>query len=204
VKPHLGVAVGRVPGPGEQFAHDRLGALELAEIRERVAEVGAVADARREILGIGARAVDGGQGTLEQRHRLPGRPGGRQRAPERRIDVGSRDRRHELAVDHVGEKRDRPTVVAARRSLEPECDARTGRRRDVRVRVGILEQLGQRIRVRVTLDAKGELLLGQPELAELGGVEVRARLEVLGRDAELLGEPAQRLDGRRSRARLDP
>ena len=76
--------------------------------------------------------------------------------------------------------------------------------REVGVGLGLGEQLAERGRVGVAVDPEAQLLLGEAQLAQLGAVELGAGLEVLGRDAELLREPAQRLHRRRPRARLDP
>ena len=53
------------------------------------------------------------------------------------------------------------------------------------------------------LEPQGELGIGEPQLARIDRVEIRAGLEVLGRDAQLAREPAQRLDRRLPRPRLD-
>ena len=71
-------------------------------------------------------------------------------------------------------------MVAAGRRLEPERDPRTGGSGDVGMRVGVREQLAEQLGVGVALDPERELLLGDPQLAEVGRVELRPCLQVLG------------------------
>jgi len=52
--------------------------------------------------------------------------------------------------------------------------------------------------------AELQLRVGDPELALVGVAQVASGLQVLDRDAELPGEHAESLDGRRARAGLDP
>ncbi len=97
-----------------------------------------------------------------------------------------------------------PAMISARRRLEPEHDPGARRRRDVGRPVGILEQLAYRFRIRLAVEPQPQLLVGEPQLAQLGRVELGARLEVLGRDAELLRQHPERLHRRRPRPGLDP
>ena len=56
---------------------------------------------------------------------------------------------------------------------------------------------------RVVVEAKLELGVGQLQLARIGLADVAAGLQVLHGDAQLRGEHAKGLDGRRPRTRLD-
>ncbi len=52
---HLGIGVGRFIDSRRQLADDGTGPLELAQIGERVAQIGAVPDPRADVLGLGSR-----------------------------------------------------------------------------------------------------------------------------------------------------
>ncbi len=95
-------------------------------------------------------------------------------------------------------------MFAARRCRKPEHDLRARRRRLVGVSLGVAEDCGDRSEIGLSVEPQPQFLLGEPELALGGGVEFGARLEELGRHAELLGEHPQRLHRRRPGACLDP
>ena len=202
VEPYPRVPVGAVAAACEELRDDRLGALELSKVGQRVAQVGAVADASVHVLRLHERDLV--ECALEQRHRLPRRPRGGIRPAERREDIRPRRSGHELRPHDRGELLDRPRVISARRRLEPEHDPGARRRSDVGRDVGVLQQFEHCLRIRLALEAQSQLLLGEPQLPQLGRVELGARLEVLGRDAELLRQHPERLHRRRPRPGLDP
>src|SRR5207253_10284180 len=88
---HARVWIGCLPGGVECRLDHRLGALEVAHVGERVAEVGAEADACSAVLRW--QLVEA---VLEELDRAPRLADGRVRATERRVDVGSGRRRDEL------------------------------------------------------------------------------------------------------------
>ncbi len=126
------------------------------------------------------------------------------RAAKGRVHVRPPRRSHELRADDQGELGDRLGVVAAPGGLEPEHDSRPRRGRHVRLQLGVLEDLVDDARVAGPVEPQPQLLLGEAQLAQLGAAELGAGLEVLGRDAELLGEHPERLHRRCPRAGFDP
>ena len=141
---------------------------------------------------------------LEQRDRVPRLAGRRVGAPQRRIDVGARRGRHELGADHRRQVLDRLGVLAPRCRRQPEQDPRRRRRSDVHLAFGVGEHGSHGVTVELAFEPQPELLLGEAQLAQVRPAELRARLEVLGCDAQLLREHPERLDRRRARAGLDP
>src|SRR5581483_10672514 len=160
--PHVGIL--GVARPLERRADDFLGACDLAEIGQRIAEQHCVSRLGGRVAG---RAL---QARPEQVRRLPG-------AAARGVDT------REVAVD---------------------VDALARRAGPVRRRCCLGEELEDRLLGAVRLSQPdGELEIRQPELAGLRGIELRAGLEEVGRDAELPGQLPERLHRRLPRARLD-
>ena len=88
---------------------------------------------------------------------------------------------------------------------EPEPDPRAGGVAQVALGDGLLEHPGER-RLRglgLAVEAELQLCVAEPKLARLGSRQELAGLEVVGADAELLGERTKRLHRRRPIAELE-
>ncbi len=204
VQAHLrvDVAVLDVLGARPELGEQGAGALDVAEVGERVAEVGGVADLGGSIVRLRPRELL--EGPLEERDGALGEARAGVGVSEGRVDVGARAGRDELRVDHRGELLDRAELVAAGRGREAEQDARPDERRDVELGLGLVkdrERLGE---VGLAVEPQAQLLLGQAQLPCLRGGQLGAGLEVLRADAELAREHAQGLDRRLTRSGLDP
>jgi hypothetical protein len=197
------VRVGDVGAALERFLQHIVGALEVAHVGERVAEVGREADVRGVVIRPRLRRLR--EATLEDLDRLRRHPGVRVGAAERREHVGPRAGVDEIGLDGLLEVLDRLLVLAPPRRCEPQRDVRAARRDRVAEAVGLAQDLGEVLeRQLLVVEAQPEFRLRQLELPELRGGDLRAGLEVLGRHAELPRQHAQRFDGGTARAGLDP
>ena len=204
VDAHLRVRVDEGLHLGEDVVEDALGAVEVAEVGEREAEVGREADARREV-GRGL-LLDHGDAALEELRGVGGASRHRVRAAQRPEDVGSQRRRDVVLLHGPLERRDGVGGPARLERREADRDPGAARSDDVARLLCLGQQLAEPLvrRVGVLREAQVELGLRQPQLAELVLAHVRAGLQVLGGDAELPRQLAQRLHRRLPRSGLDP
>ena len=204
VDAHLRVRVDEGLHLGEDVVEDALGAVEVAEVGEGEAEVGREADARREV---GRRLLlDHGDAALEELRGVGGAARHRVRAAQRPEDVGAQRRRDVVLLHGPLERRDGVGGAARLERREADRDPGAARGDDVAGLLGLGQQLAEPLvcRVGILREAQVELGLRQPQLAELVLAHVRAGLQVLGGDAELPRELAQRLDRRLPGPGLDP
>jgi hypothetical protein len=188
----------------ERFGEDALGALELAEVRERGAEVAREANVERHVLGIGL--VDLAQAGLEQLDRPAVLPHERVRARERRERIRPVERRQGARVERLLEVQDGTAGIVQLRRDEAEADLGLECRANIARVLRLPEQLEKRLvrGLRLSADTQSQLGVGEPELPLVDGAELGARLEVLRGNLELAGERPERLHGRPPRAGLDP
>ena len=203
VEPNARVGVGHRVCLVERRVEHGLGALEVAEVGERVAEVGREANLRGEVFRRILAHL--GQAALENLDGTVGPAGGGVSAAERREDVGPATRRDRRQLETRLEPLDRVGVASRRGRRQPERDVRARGRDHV---AGGHRCVAQRLELllgftRLVGEPELELGVGDAKLALVGVADLRAGLEVVGRDAELLGEHPQRLDRRAARAGLD-
>jgi hypothetical protein len=178
-------------------------ALELPDIRERVAQVRREANAGGDVVGgVPLEVVEALLEELDGALRHSGRgvrtaQGGVHVGPGRRDDACRQDLLEEL--DGL-----RRTVLLGRR--EAEADSSPCSRREIAGLDGLVEELAQLSldRLRILGQAERQLRVGEAKLPKVDVPHVHARLEIVGGDAELRSELPQRLDGRLPRACLDP
>ena len=204
VEPDPRVGVGRPFGLGDRVLQHPLGALEVAEIRQGVAEVRGEANLCGEII----RRLTGDlvEAALEEIDRPLSVPARRECPAERRVDVGANAWRDVRQLEPRLEPLDRVVVVPGVRGREPERDARArggegvpGFDRILQKAVELALGVGGVVR-----EAQLQLGVGDPQLALLGVPDLGAGLEVVGRNAQLAREHPQRLDGRAPRPAFDP
>jgi hypothetical protein len=201
---HARHGVGELLGAAQRVVEDLLRPRELAHVRERVAEVDSAADARDRIL-VGV-LVDLRQAPVEDLDGTLGGSRGGERTPERREDLGARGREQDTRVRGDLEQRSRVCGSA----LPPGCEAErhAGARRGGYVPGAnrfVEEPVESPCRFRGILrEPQLELGVGDAKLALLALADLAAGLEVVGGDAELLGQDSKRFDGRPTRAGLDP
>ena len=189
----------------ERVAHDLCGPLVVAAVGQRVAEEGRVPNLCGDIFRNGL--ADALQAALEQANRARGRAERGVSLTKRRVDVRAVLRRGRCVIRGGGlEPRAGRAVAPALGGGEPERDSRSYRRSRVAGSLCLGEDpLELLLRAReVVRQAKLELRIGEAKLSVVDLADVAARLEILDRDAELLRELAESLDGRRARSGLDP
>jgi hypothetical protein len=193
IEPDARIRVPQRLGLVEDAVEDRLCALEVAEVGEGVAEVGREPDARGDV--VRRMLGDVGQAALEDVDGLVGPPARRVGPPEAREHVGPRGRRERRELQAGFEALDRLGVAAGRRRGQAEGHAGAGGRDRVTGRERLFVQLLELLRgfVGRLRQPQLELGVGDSELALLDVPDLGAGLEVIGRDAELAGEHAQRL-----------
>ena len=197
---HVGV-VERLGGL-ERVMDDRFRAREVARVGERVAEHDPVPDLRRDVLR--GQLRDLVEAALEQLDLPLEAADGAVGAAEREVDVDPLERRGTVERERFLEALDRRCVVARLVGGDGERDARTRGVLLVACPDGVLERVAQLILgSRGIVEPEHELGVPDAELPRLALVDVPARLEVVGRDAELPGELAEGLHRRLARARLD-
>ncbi len=187
----------------ERFAQDLLGAREVALIRQRRAEVAREANVTGDVPRV--VAVELVEAVLEQLDRALVGADQRVRAGQRCEGVGAVDRR-DACVDRALEVLGGLGVPVQLRGDLAEADLGADRRRVVAGVVRLARERGERFLrgFGLAADPQLELGVGEAQLAFVDVAQLRARLEVLGRDAERARERAERLHGRTPRAGLDP
>src|SRR6185436_193571 len=144
---------------------------------------------------------------LLEKARCPiGRTQRRVGAAELRVDVRTELRRDAFVLERRLQALDGVQMIAAVRGCKSEADRSAAGGGAVscgaRLREDFLEQLLGRARVR--FEPKLELCIRKLQLTVVDLADVPARLQILDRDGELLGELPQRLDRRGACTRLDP
>ena len=183
VEPHARVGVGHCVCLVERRVEHILGALEVAEVRERVAEVGREAN----LCGQVFRRILAhlGQAALENLDRTVRPAGGGISPAQRGEDVGPATRRDRRQLETRLEPFDGVGVASRRRRRQPERDVRArgrdhvaGRHRSVAQRLELL--LGF---TRLVGEPQLELGVGDAKFALVGVADLRSGFEVIGRDA---------------------
>jgi hypothetical protein len=122
-----------------------------------------------------------------------------------RVDVDQAHRVERLVLERTLEQRHGARELAAVLRKHGERDVRSQEGALVACREGVVGELAEpRLGALDLAEPDRELEVGQLQLALVGRVEIRARLEVVRRHAELPGEPAQRLHRGLTGAGLDP
>jgi hypothetical protein len=198
------VGVGHRLGPLERVVDDFLGACEIPQVGKRVTQVGGEANLSGEVIGVELAQLV--QAFLEHGDRLVGTPARGVGVTERGEYVGPRARRDRREVEPLLQAGDGVGVAACRGRCQPQRDVRARRGDQVAGDERFVPELGEpRLRVRrAARKPQLELGVGDAQLPLVRVADLRTRLEIVGRDAELAGKHPQRLHGRAPGASLDP